>query len=155
VDINASEVGGDIFALDRIAATDNSFAFALNDTHNKAERFEWWLQGFKKQNKSNSNNAHTGYVKTDIDKLKKQIKAYPKSSRLQSSLGYSKKSDAKTFESNIKKGCYINTFSLKNWLKSPSVKDALLEGMVDEILSEFDFGDIEPDNLVEFPTTCT
>ena len=106
------------------------------------------------QNKSNSNNAHTGYVKTDIDKLKKQIKAYPKSANIRSSLGYSKKTDAKKFDANMNKNCYINTFSLKNWLKSEGVKAALLKGMADEILNEFDFGDIEPDN-VEFPKACT
>jgi hypothetical protein len=54
----------------------------------------------------------------------------------------------------MNKNCYINTFSLKNWLKSPGVKNALLQGIADEILSEFDFGDIEPDN-VEIPAACT
>jgi hypothetical protein len=107
------------------------------------------LQGYQNKTKKKK-----GYDKADITKVTQKIKGFPKSPRLQSSLGYKQKSDAKEFDKNMKRNCYVNTFSLKNWLKSPQVKSALLEGSAEELFKEFDFGELEPVN-VEIPELCS
>ncbi|MFH6951641.1 LamG-like jellyroll fold domain-containing protein, partial [Pseudoalteromonas sp. XMcav1-K] len=134
------------FSLDRIGATKNNLAGDLNESYHYTERFEWWLQSFK------TKGGKKGYTKQDINGVKKTIPRYPRSNLLKASFGYTKAADAKPFKKNLEKDCYINTFSIKSWVMSPSVKEVVLEGIADTIINEFelpaqlgDFSDINID----------
>ncbi len=71
-------------------------------------------------------------------------------------VGYTKAADAKTFKNNLNRNCYINVFSIKNWLKSASVKNILLEGIADELIAQFNTADIDPANIeIEDIQSCT
>ncbi|AWB66256.1 hypothetical protein C2869_07345 [Saccharobesus litoralis] len=139
------------FSLDRIGATFNEFIGANNPLYNKAERIEWWLQSFQNKTKRQGNKIN-GYRRNDISKLDNILAKFPTSKLLQASFGLKDKSDNTKFAKNVKDGCFINTFSIKNWLKSPSVKNVLLQGFAQELIDEFaddtfEAANIDPEEL--------
>lgn len=91
------------------------------------------------------------FVSLDINGVKQTIPRYPRSNLLKASFGYTKAADAKPFKKNLEKDCYINTFSIKSWIMSPSVKEVVLEGIANTIINEFELpaqlGDVSDINI--------
>lgn len=72
---------------------------------------------------------------------------FPSSLQLQASFAYGSRGDAKKFERDVKTNCFINTFSIKNWITSPSIKNLLLGSVANDVIDEFNLGIIEPENI--------
>ena len=83
------------------------------------------------------------------NKLTSRIQAHT----VLASLGFKDNKDTTGFNKNLKGKCYVNTFSIKNWIMQPSTRNALLAGFAEEIFSEFFDTELDEVNL-EVPDTC-
>ena len=101
------------------------------------DRFEWWFQKFNVKLK---NQTISSYDSTDIANVKKALMVVPDDAegRAVTSLGFNSMSDAKSYMDDGLKGgvSIVNLFSLKTWVTSPEVRNAVLKGIANEIIDE-------------------
>ena len=112
---------------------------------------EWWLQSFKRKPKTGA--ATYGYKAGDITRVRNKLSGRIQAHTVLASLGFKDNSKAAPFNTKLKDKCYVNTFSIKNWIMQPSTRNALLAGFAEEIISEFFDTELDEVNL-EVPDTC-
>lgn len=101
------------------------------------DRFEWWFQKFTVKLK---NQTIESYDNTDLAKVRKALIEVPNDSdgRAVTSLGYNNMNSAKDYMNDGMTGNtgIVQSFSLKTWVTSPAVRNALLNGIKEEVIEE-------------------